>query len=177
MQDSVIHADTNLLNALGAVTIDFSMLDASLQLAISLMMMPGAAQIEESVDAALRNMIVTSEMSFRQRIYAFASLYRHRWPASLTDDFENLCKKLHASEDRRNQLVHSSYVADPNTGASLRRKATAKTKLGFRWHVETTDATEIREFAESLRSMADAVVQTVLRRLIPSGSIRELPTG
>jgi len=132
MRDSSIHADGRLLSALGAVMVDFSMLDAALQLAISLMMMPQTSDIVAGLDAAKKNLIVTAEMSFKQRVYAFASLYRHRWQEEVTPEFEALCKHLHGSEDRRNQLVHSSYVADEESGHTLRRKSTAKTKHGFR---------------------------------------------
>jgi hypothetical protein len=168
MFDSSTRADARLLTALGSVTIDFSMLEAALQLAISLMLMPSDTRdLASAMNAAERNMILTCEMTFKQRVYAFASLFRQRWPLDAeSDDFVQMCGQLHACENRRNQLVHSSYTT-ADEGVTTRRKATAKTKRGFRWQVDTANVDDIEGFAESLRRLSHGVQHEVIIRVTP----------
>jgi hypothetical protein len=49
-------------------------------------------------------------------------------------------------------------------GETIRRKATAKTKRGFRWQVETTNIDEIVGFAKDLRYFSYAVQHEVVSR-------------
>lgn len=167
VRHSSLDCDPRLLAALGSVTVDFSALDASVQLAISIMLMPDDLAVLDATKGAIvveKNAIVTSEMSFKQRVYAFASLYRQRWPRPPTE-FEFLCKQLHDAEDLRNQLVHSYYDTDA-TGAVVRRKVTAKTKQGLRSRIDIADAQEVEALAENLRALAEDVLRFALRKLV-----------
>ena len=157
-------ADEATLAALGLVTANFAAIENAMEMAISLMLMPPRRDTDTDLSFAARATIVTAEMSFRQLIFAFASLYREVFPSEVDSAFERLCSKLHQSEGRRNQLTHSFYAKSADGSAVIRRKTTAKD--GLNWQTEEVTATSIREFVESLPALAQATHHIVLTKLL-----------
>lgn len=164
--------DSALLQALGAVTVDFALLDGALDIAISWLLMPGDLDSAITIRAAERNMIVTAEMSYGQKVKCLASLAKHKWPESSLE-IRDLSARLSDAEARRNQLVHSSYSVDRLTGETIRRKWTAKVRQGLNSTVETATPEQIAAYAESLRALALQTERYILRRMLES----ELPAA
>ncbi len=165
MRTYATDADPLLLTALGTATANFSALERSLETAIALMLLPAQRDIAGDIDFSVRAQIVTAEMSYRQLISAFASLFRHLFPNAVDGDFDDICRSLHNVGNRRNQLIHSSYVLDATAGQVVRQKVTAK-NVGLRTRVEVLSSNDILEFANSLPTLAQRIHYIVLEQLL-----------
>ena len=94
--------------------------------------------------------ILTTELSFRQKLNVLASLIKQQLPALVTeenrvvieDQTNELLKLCWRSEDLRNTYFHSSYARQE------RAKMTAKSKYGLRIHVEPVDSSLLLDVAD-----------------------------
>jgi Na+-transporting NADH:ubiquinone oxidoreductase subunit NqrD len=111
--------------------------------------------------------IVVAEMSFRAKVNLFASLVRHRVGDSVfnvpnvpvLEVLQDLCTNLFQAEELRNTVMHSSWVGlDMCEGRIVRRKATAKSKHGFRVAEEEIGSGYLLDIAEFTYAVVADVV-------------------
>ncbi len=123
--------DKQLLAPLGEVAANFSMLDSILSSQIWLLLFGNSLKEQRT------GQIVTAELSFKNKIALFSSLFQHRFPDE--KPFERLKairKKLRAANEKRNRLLHSVWAASGHRGSSTRTKTTAKEKTGVHFEFE-----------------------------------------
>jgi len=150
--------DPALLEPIGLVTVNFAMLEESLSLCIWKLI--GA---EGRV-----GQIVTAQLSFRQLVDLFCSLYRFRVrDAKLLAEFERIRKSLHKAEERRNKIIHSQWSAADELGASRRFKAVARAKRGLQYQVEKTTATDVHSLADFLARLTYEIMELIANWLYP----------
>ena len=92
----------DVLAALGKVTVTFANLDASLDWFITNYLYPQLADFQASL-------IVTADMSARQKTKVFGALYRMRLGEDDDDQLKDLLKTLNDVIDKRN-LERSTYT-------------------------------------------------------------------
>lgn len=100
--------------------------------------------------------IVTSEMSFQNLLKAFDSLTQYR----ITDPpvlakVSTLIKRLNASEQERNKIIHSVYALPDNDKKTefTRLKATAKQGKGLKISEEVIDTKVLKDLTLELRQL------------------------
>ena len=140
--------------AIGNVTIYFADLEEQLSRGIHFLI--GVA--EEASRA------ITSELSFKNKVNLFASLFRQRRPASeWMRQLGDLVVVCYRAEEIRNQVVHSLWITTLADDTSLnklitRRKHTAKSH-GLRTHEETLTPYQIQAIASYCSYVAWSVDQ------------------
>ena len=111
--------------------------------------------------------IVVAEMSFRAKVNLFASLVLHYAAdrsftipnAPVADVLKELCANVFKVEELRNTVLHSSWVGlDMCDGQIVRRKASAKSKHGFRIAEEEVDSGYLLDIAEFAQAVGTDVV-------------------
>jgi len=108
---------TSAIEAIGNVAVSFTDLEDQIALSISFMLKRG-----ERIGR-----IVTAELSFKNKLQMFSSLFRVERPNSdrlpMLNDLIGVCKE---AEQLRNQVVHSSWALQVEDDSWKRRKYTAK---------------------------------------------------
>jgi hypothetical protein len=77
--------------------------------------------------------VVTVELSFRQLRGLVLSLYREARGMSGLAELERLMKRAGQIEEKRNQIVHSTWGAGVDKTIITRMKTTAKSELRYRF--------------------------------------------
>ncbi len=139
--------DNSLLEPIGAVTVNFAMLEESLSFGIWIFLFGNNAQEQRT------GQIVTAELSFRRKVDLFCCLFRHRFPDKDDTELSKLRVKLMDVEAKRNRLVHSFWAASDEKGKSTRMKTTAKHK-GIRFQFEKMGKEEIKSIADIIAEVA-----------------------
>ncbi len=83
--------------------------------------------------------VITAELSFRNKVNLFASLYYklkdnysfNSLPGFEDGYFKELLKALTRCEELRNQILHSEIILNWKTSQIVRKKTTAKAKKGL----------------------------------------------
>lgn len=134
--------DSVLLESIGRMTVDFAMLEHSLSFFIWQLM-----GYKQFVGQA-----VTAQLSFRQLIDIFASLFR--LCIGNNTKLKEIVRSLNHAAKRRNQIVHSFWGAGGKQGLSMRFKITAKAKNGLQHQSEKVTVEDIQKFAEEIESLS-----------------------
>lgn len=126
--------------ALGHIVESFSFLDETLSNVIILLL-----DIENNL-----GYILTAELSYKTKINIFGSLIKlniEKYKKSSHEDIEAQFKELlslcNKAEELRNQIMHSSYVAD-----RYRIKTTAKAKKGLKKTIEGVNPDNLLDIAD-----------------------------
>ena len=139
---------------IGLIAIHFSNLEDELSNCILQML-----QLDKD-----RGSIITSELSFKSKINMFSSLYNNlhgrfhfnTFPGFEKEYFMELVKALNKSEELRNQVMHSNfeYAYYDNKVKVLRKKTTAKQKIGLKHTVEETDIIALFNISDYIGNIA-----------------------
>ena len=134
----------DILEALGAIVVNFAALEESLSRAIWFLIAPR----DEGVK--MYHQSVTAELSFKQKVWMFANVFRERYGHSeqwLTD----ASRKCFAAEEQRNAFIHSIwqtwYPQKPDMATRLKTRARGK-RLATTHHDHTRE--ELSQFARTL---------------------------
>jgi len=111
--------------------------------------------------------IVVSELSFKNLINLFSSLYHNLkgeyhfngLPNFEEEYFKELLKALNKCEERRNQILHSTIIENWQTKEITRKKVTSKAKHGLKVSEETIDIPYLFNVADYIISMTMEVEQ------------------
>ena len=153
----------DFLAAIGAVTVQFAVLENHLEMAIWTLL------VGTNMSDQPTGRIVTSELSFQKSVHLFAALHRHRFPGEREEQLKSLCKKLRQIEDERNVIAHSTWLAGEE-GKIVRFKSTAKGVLKAKFeHLSLADTKAI---ATRIHSAAEDVFNFLMDILEPSGHPR-----
>jgi hypothetical protein len=103
--------------------------------------------------------IITSELSFRNKLGLLYSLYLYRTATSEpSETLKKLLARLRRAEERRNTILHSYWVKSPVSGMLIRYKHTAKSAKGFVQHVEDLKPEHIEAIAAEIGLVADDLI-------------------
>ena len=86
--------------------------------------------------------IITAQLSRKNLVWAFVSLYRQRFPENGDENLEELKARVFQAEQKRNTLIHSLWVGGAGD-AALRLKLIARGqhKLAAEEHTKTNSLT------------------------------------
>lgn len=106
--------------------------------------------------------IVTSELSFRNKVNLFASLYykvKDKYHFNTIENYEDgyfkeLIKAFLKCEEFRNQILHSTIIKEWNTNQIIRKKTTAKATRGLNKITHNIDIPYLFNIADYIISMS-----------------------
>lgn len=148
--------DPALLKPIGLVTVNFAMLEGSLSFFIWELI-----GREQQV-----GQIVTAQLSFRQLIDLFCSLYRFRVSdPKLLAEFERIRKSLHEAEEGRNKVTHSQWGAGDEPGSSTRIKTVARAKKGLQFIFENITEPDLDTLADFLATLTYEIMELMDKTL------------
>ena len=132
------------LASLGKVVANFAVLESNLDFGIWLLLV-GNSTAEQRT-----GQIVTAELNFKDKIALLSSLYQHRFPKKEHfEDLKEMRRKLSDAKDKRNSLIHSTWLA-----GGKRSAITAKEKQGIKFEFEDMGATKIERIADCILGVA-----------------------
>ncbi len=124
---------------LGKITVNFSSLEIYLSFLIW-----NLATHELKVGK-----IITSELSFKAKIALFASLYRYQiGDIKKSSNVDKLIKSLTKAEEKRNIVIHSSWLVDEQNTKVIRHKTTSKLKYGLKDDFEDFTIDDLNEISD-----------------------------
>lgn len=159
---------------IGLISVNFSGLEEKLSETIIKML-----QVDER-----RGLAITSEMSFKAKVNLFASLYnelRQEYYFNTFPGFEDayvkeLVKALNRAEDKRNLVIHSSFIRDyHNEQRIYRHKTTAKQKHGLRKTVEESDIVKLFNIADDIICLEFELDQFQIDIMLKKTATKSLP--
>jgi len=104
-------------------------------------------------------LIITSELSFRNKLGLLYSLYLYRTATpQRPEDLKKLLARLRRVEERRNTILHSYWVKSPVCGMLIRYKYAAKPAKGFVQDVEDLQPEHIEAIAAEIGLVADDLI-------------------
>jgi hypothetical protein len=149
----------DFLAAIGAVTVEFAVLEMNLEAAIWIFLVGGKLENQAT------GRIVTAELSFRKAVHLFSALLRHRFPNRDDNDLKKLCAQLTQAEEERNAIVHSTWALAP-ADKVMRIKTTAKGKLKTGFH--KLSVSDIRATARRIHTAAEDLINFYLSLVDPN---------
>jgi len=153
--------DNSLLEPIGLVTVNFSMLEGTLKFFVRILI----------TNEPMIGQIITANLNFRQLIDLFCSLYRFRIKDDvLLSEFEQFRKSLEEANDRRNNLIHSQWAAGEEPGKSTKYKTMARAKQGLIHKFDSISTEDIMNLAEYISEIAadaqDLMIKTLTSKKI-----------
>jgi hypothetical protein len=133
------------LIALGKITVNFQLVEHHLAKLIWALL---ASDLEVA-------RTVTAELSFRTLVAVASSLYRLRVskPASISA-MEDVMRRACKAEEKRNTMIHSTWIAGDPSEDPGRLKSTAKLKHGLKHHYEEVPVKDLERIATDLSEVA-----------------------
>ena len=110
-----------------------------------------------------RGLIVTSELSFKNKVHLLTSLIRHMssvWKFNTGDDdqiesWKKVSTMCFRSEHLRNQIMHSEWSRPYITDLKVDRiKVTAKARKGLHKQIETLDSGDMLDISDYIITVA-----------------------
>ncbi len=146
-------APDSFSSGIGRIVLTFSELDSQISRGII-----KCLELDET-----RGRIVTTEISFKNKVYILSSLVKHlsqQWKFNVGNNdalkcWEKLEKQCFRAEEKRNQIMHSEW-----TGPYLRYlkadriKYSAKAKAGLKKQIETIDSSGMLDIADYIITVA-----------------------
>lgn len=124
--------------------------------------------------------VITSEMSFRNIVALFSSLFRLKTSdATALAEMESIISSAMTVEGKRNQIVHSTWGVRPwNDGRVeiIRKKTTAKVSKGFRRQEEVLTTEYLHELVSEIINATKAWTDFLYKHLMPDSPV-EPPYG
>lgn len=139
--------EEDLLKPLGLVSANFALLEETLSFAIWLLLVGNSAKEQRT------GQIVTTRMSFREKIILFEALYKHRLPEKDLDGFRKIKRRLKRANEKRNSLLHSTWLASGEKGSSMRSARHFK-EGAIDFEFEKMSAKEIEKRAHSIAEVS-----------------------
>jgi len=134
-------------SGIGRIVLNFSHLESQLDTGII-----QCLELDEE-----RGRIITSELSFKNKVHLLSSLIKYltpKWRFNTGDDdqlecWDKIVKQCFRSEEKRNQIMHSEwsgpYLRDMKAN---RVKYTAKAKKGLQKHIEPINSGDLLDIAD-----------------------------
>lgn len=134
-----------LSSVIGRITMNFSALEDTLSECI----------IKVIGQSNVVGQIITAELSFKNKINLFSSLYFelkdkvefNAFPGLETEHFKEIIKALNKCEILRNEVIHSKFSHKVKEKI-IRTKVTAKQKIGLKVINEETDVIKLFNIAD-----------------------------
>ena len=162
--DLLTSVPLDILQAIGAVAVNFAQLEESLSHAIWFLI----ADRNEGVQ--LYHRAITAELSFRQRVWMYANTFKERYnPSDVW--LQGIVKRCFELEASRNAFLHSVWRAwiPKKPGSAIRLKASARHRVVTKRHDHSRG--ELVHLARSLRFLGaeieSAALNAFANRVLP----------
>jgi hypothetical protein len=133
------------LEAIGLITVNFAMLEREIQAGIEFLL--GTDQLKAK--------IVTAELSFKNLLALFASLFRGLTATKeKISNLDVILKRLNIVEEKRNIIIHSLWAVGDSDATITRIKTTSKQKNGLKHQFEQVTVEMLNEIAEEIAQLA-----------------------
>ncbi|MDQ1636829.1 MAG: hypothetical protein QOF62_168 [Pyrinomonadaceae bacterium] len=133
------------LQAIGLITVNFAMLEMTI--AGGLWLLLGSEQ--------KKGQIITAELSFKNLVALFSSLYRDSTDDSnKLEELESLIKRIMRAEEKRNIISHSLWAIGDSHATITRIKTTAKISKGLKHTFEQFTVADLEEIADEMSDTA-----------------------
>jgi len=147
------------LKAIGPIVVSFASLESAVEIAIWALM---------GIDST-KGAIVTSELSFKNLLALFSSLYLNK--TNSTDqigEMKELIKRSTQIEDRRNAIIHSVWGVRYYKHGQIvvRMKTTAKISKGLKRQDEELTVEALENIHEEIIDVIAAWTQFLYKKLI-----------
>jgi hypothetical protein len=151
-----LNIDKSLLQELGGVAANFSLLEHMIQIATDHFLFGGDARLQPFGRA------VTASLSFRQLADLFETSCRLRFPDRDHSDLDKLCKRIRAAQENRSVTMHSLWIGGFD-GNAMGPTATARGTLKDR--NQNVKVSDVHNLAREIEDTANAVVLFLIRIL------------
>ena len=153
------------LKNIGRLVVDFASLESSIAIAIWNLL---------SIDGS-RGEIITSEMSFKNMLALFSSLFINKTsdPAAL-EEMKDLITRATKVEEKRNRIVHSSWgmrVWSDGREVVVRMKTTAKISKGLRRQDEELTLEHMEQMIDEVVDANRAWTDFFYKHLMPNSPV------
>jgi hypothetical protein len=113
--------------------------------------------------------IITSELSFRQKIDLLSALYQDivDKPSAVTA-LQKLLDRARQAEDKRNIVTHSLWTMSDKKGKVNRIKATARNKKQLNLQIQRMSVEDLESIATEISEVAYEIQTSVIRFYNPS---------
>jgi hypothetical protein len=146
------------VEGLGKICVEFQRLESYLKLAIPVLLAPDDLRLGG---------IVTAQLSFNATLDLFYALYHYRFtdPAELKD-LKEFLGKCASAEEKRNQMIHSRWEFDSESGkGAIRTKHTAKNRKELKRQREILSPADMEKVAGELRALGSEFFQDWVPRV------------
>jgi hypothetical protein len=111
--------------------------------------------------------IITSELSFRNLISLLFSLYKFKkTDKKYIDKMDKICKKANELEQKRNQVIHSTWAFNIKSEKEvLRVKTTSKYKKGLNYVFENKNINELHILSDDIVKLISEVSELIIKEL------------
>lgn len=146
---------TEFLEALGAVAVNFGALENSL--GSSIWMLLGGPSVENEE----KWQIVTAQMSLKNLVWTFVSLYKQQFGQKNESALDELKARVFSAEQKRNALIHSLWVeGDAGTALRLKLIARGEYKLAAEEHTKDQLIAVANELAQLTYDLTKFTIST-----------------
>jgi hypothetical protein len=152
------------LKAIGSIIVSFASLENAVETAIWALM---------GIDST-KGAIVTSEMSFKNLLALFSSLYLNKINApDEIEEMKALIKRSTQIEDRRNAVVHSLWGVRYYKHGQIvvRMKTTAKVSKGLKRQDEELSVEALESIYEEIVEVIAAWTSFLYKKLMPKSEL------
>ncbi len=154
MMSSVSTYD-NHLKAIGLITVNFALLQSQIEFAIKFLL---------GTDQRV-GQIITAELSFKNLLALFSSLYRFRTQdAKAIEKLKRLIKKIDQAEKKRNTVIHSLWAGSNTQEAIVRFKTTAKVSRGLTNQFEEVSVDYLNMIADEIAEVTDEIIRLLITK-------------
>ncbi len=102
-----------------------------------------------------KRQIITAELSFKNLVALFSSLYRDSTDDSdKLEQLESLIKRIMSAEEKRNMVSHSLWAMGDSDATITRIKTTAKISKGLKHTFEQFTVADLEHIADEMSDTA-----------------------
>lgn len=152
------------LKAIGSIVVSFASLENAVEIAIWALM---------GIDST-KGAIVTSEMSFKNMLALFSSLYLNKVNApDEIEEMKELVKRGAQIEERRNTIVHSLWGVRYYKHGQIvvRMKTTAKISKGLKHQDEELTVDALENIYQEIVDVIAAWTKFLYKKLMPKSDL------
>lgn len=156
VREKIGEKDLEIHSVIGRIVVDFNHLEENVSLAIIKLI-----NTDKNV-----GLIITSELSFRNKLNLLGSLFNkkkdtHHFNSffqNIEEGFNELLKACYRCEEFRNKYLHSNFYVEHNSEIEFRRvKKTSKAKKGLSEQNEIIDSGFLLDIADYTYGIAEDV--------------------
>lgn len=152
------------IHLLGEVVVLFGNLEFFLEISMWQLL-----ALEDNQARFIMVQAITAEMSFKQKMQAFAGMFRAKGIARAEMELKELLGKLRSAEEKRNQIMHSTWNYSSIWGGQdlMRMKPYRDKKKGFRRGFHRMPVERIETIRNCIERANESLAQFTMKYIQP----------